>query len=267
VPGSTPTHGHSAGQAGGQPPGHVIGHSSDHPPAAPGASGPTHPAPTGPGHATPGHATPGHSAPGHSNPAHTPRTGHPTSRAAASRPSLGGWWKDRREERAQRRTAAGLRRVTQQVEQLGPQWRIVDYHADDPDFLAIGPGGIFQVTVCDHGRSKVMLAGDVVQVDGRRPPYVALARRDAARISGQMSRIVGRRIPVIPVVAFLGTGEIVYYGLPPERCVVTTLQDLRRALGAHGNRLAQPTIEKLTRLAQRVDSATVGQYLGGRARV
>ncbi len=155
--------------------------------------------------------------------------------------------------------------MAQQVELLGQQWRIVDYHADDPDFLAIGPGGIFQVTVCDHGRSKVMLAGDVVQVDGRRPPYVALARRDAARISEQMSRIAGRRIPVIPVVAFLGTGEIVYYGLPPEGCVVTSLRDVRRALGAHGNRLAQPTIDKLAALARRVDSATVGQYLGDRA--
>jgi hypothetical protein len=154
--------------------------------------------------------------------------------------------------------------VAQQVEMLGPQWRIVDYHADDPDFLAIGPGGIFQVTVCDHGRSKVMLAGEIVQVNGRRPPYVALARRDAARISEQMSRIAGRRIPVIPVVAFLGTGEIVYYGLPPEGCVVTSLGDVRRALGAHGNRIAQPTIDKLAALARRVDSATVGQFLGGR---
>jgi hypothetical protein len=152
--------------------------------------------------------------------------------------------------------------VAQQVELLGPQWRIVDYHVDDPDFLAIGPGGIFQVTVCDHGRSKVMLAGEVVQVNGRRPPYVALARRDAARISEQMSRIAGRRIPVIPVVAFLGTGEIVYYGLPPEGCVVTSLGDVRRALGAHGNRLAQPTIDKLAALARRVDGATVGQFLG-----
>ena len=73
--------------------------------------------------------------------------------------------------------AAGVTAVVAWM--LGPDWRIVDYHPEDPDFLAIGPGGIFQVTVCDHGRSRVELAGEVVQVNGRRPPYVALARRDA----------------------------------------------------------------------------------------
>jgi len=144
---------------------------------------------------------------------------------------------------------------------LGPEWRIVDYHPEDPDFLAIGPGGLFQVTVADHGRSRVQLAGDVVQVDGRRPPYVALAKRDAERISQQMSRIAGRRIPVIPVVAFLGTGRIVYYGRPPEGCIVSSYRDIGRALNAHGNRVGRPTIEKLVELAERVDSATVGQYL------
>src|SRR5262249_44868177 len=88
----------------------------------------------------------------------------------------------RRQVANRRRIMAGRRRVEQRVEMLGPQWRVVDYHPEDPDFLAIGPGGIFQVTVVDHGRSTVDLAGDVVQIGGRRPPYVALARRDAGRI-------------------------------------------------------------------------------------
>jgi hypothetical protein len=143
---------------------------------------------------------------------------------------------------------------------LGPRWRIIDYDPDDPDFLAIGPGGIFQVTVCDHGRARVELAGDVVQVGGRRPPYVALARRDASRISEQMSGMAGRRIPVVPVVAFLGSGEFVYYGRPPQGCVVTSYQDIGRALGAHGNRIAAHTVEKLSILAGRVDSGNIGQY-------
>lgn len=184
----------------------------------------------------------------------------PTPPAAASG-STGGWLSRRREARAHRRAEAGRQRVVHRVELLGPQWRIVDYNPDDPDFLAIGPGGIFQVTVADHGRSKVQLAGDVVQIEGQRPPYVALAKRDAARISNQMSQVAGRRIPVVPVVAFLGSGEIVYYGKPPEGCVVTSYRDIGRALGAHGNRVGVQTIEKLVALASRVDSRTVGQYL------
>jgi hypothetical protein len=181
--------------------------------------------------------------------------------AVVAPPKRGGWLHRRREAKAQKRAEAGRQRVVHRVEMLGPQWRIVDYNLDDPDFLAVGPGGVFQVTVCDHGRSRVQLAGDVVQVNGQRPPYVALARRDAQRISDQMSRVARRRIPVIPVVAFLGTGPIVYYGQPPAGCVVTTYHDLGRALGAHGSRVGLSTIEKLVAVARRVDSATVGQYL------
>jgi hypothetical protein len=145
---------------------------------------------------------------------------------------------------------------------LGPGWHIVDYHPEDPDFLAVGPGGVFQVTVCDHGRERVQLAGEVVQVQsGHRPPYVTLARRDATRISEQMSRLAGRRIPVVPVVAFLGTGQIVYYGRPPEGCIVTSYRDIGRALAAHGTRVGPATVDRLVQLAERVDSATVGQFL------
>lgn len=198
----------------------------------------------------------------HPEPSH-PGDTRPTTGAVgeATSASAAGWLRRRREARAQKRAETGRQRVVHRVEMLGPQWRIVDYNPDDPDFLAIGPGGVFQVTVCDHGRARVQLAGDVVQVDGRRPPYVALARRDAARISRQMSQVAGRRIPVIPVVAFLGTGPIVYYGRPPEGCVVTSYRDIGRALGAHGNRIAAHTIEKLVLVAERVDSGTVGQYL------
>jgi hypothetical protein len=76
-----------------------------------------------------------------------------------------------------------------------------------------------------------------------------------------MSAAAGRRIPVIPVVAFLGRGEVVYYGKPPQGCVVTTYGDLGRALNAHGTRIREETISKLLIVATEVDSATVGQYL------
>src|SRR5262245_18936110 len=123
------------------------------------------------------------------------------------------------QNRANRKAEAKRARVVQRVEMLGPQWRGLDLDPSDPDFIAIGPGGIFSVTVCDHGRSKVLLAGEVVQVDGRRPPYVAKARREAARISHTLSTAAGRRIPVIPMLALLGSGAVVYYGLPPEGVV------------------------------------------------
>lgn len=188
----------------------------------------------------------------------------PSSTRAPKRETMGllQRWRARRAERERRRALAGRQRVVHRVEMLGPNWHIVDYNPEDPDFLAIGPGGIFQVTVADIGRSTVEIAGDVVQINGRRPPYVALARRDAARISEQMTAAAGRRIPVVPVVAFLGTGKVIYYGTPPEGCVVTTYGDLGRALNAHGNRIRESTIQKLLLVAAQVDRTTVGQYLG-----
>lgn len=207
--------------------------------------------------------TAAHQASTHPTPSH-PDTGQPVGRAAVPQAepnqALTGFLRRRLEARAKRRVLAGRQRVVHRVEMLGPQWHIVDYHPEDPDFLAIGPGGIFQVTVADHGRSRVELAADVVQVDGRRPPYVALARRDAERISQQMSVAAGRRIPVVPVVAFLGSGQVVYYGRPPDGCVVTTYRDLGRALNAHGNRVSESTIQKLLIVAARVNTGTIGQY-------
>src|SRR4051812_27421011 len=158
------------------------------------------------------------------------------------------WMRGRREERASKRMQAQRARVVAQVELLGPQWRVLDLNPADPDFIAIGPGGIFSVTVCDHGRAKVEVAGDAVQIGGRGPPYVAMARKEAQRISETLSTAAGRRIPVIPMLAFLGSGQLVYWGKPPDGCVVSSYRDLRRALDAHGKRLGQTTIDKLCAL-------------------
>jgi hypothetical protein len=196
----------------------------------------------------------------HPTPSH-PNPSHPAGRSTVPKQAAGSWWRRRREDRARRKAASGRSRVVHRVEMLGAQWQIVDYHPEDPDFLAIGPGGIFQVTVADHGRHRIELAGDVVQIEGNRYNYVALARRDAGRISQQMTEAAGRRIPVVPVVAFLGTGQIVYYGRPPEGCVVTSYRDIGRALNAHGNRITPATIQKLVIVAARVDRETIGQYL------
>src|SRR5687767_9196536 len=82
----------------------------------------------------------------------------------------------------QRRVDAAHAKAAHQMESLGRDWRVVDLQetgGKPMSFLAFGPGGVFAVTVKDHGRSKVSFAGDVVQIDGRRPRYVAEARDNA----------------------------------------------------------------------------------------
>jgi hypothetical protein len=171
------------------------------------------------------------------------------------------WARRRRAERdARRLEAAGARALTR-LDRLGPAWHIVDwprtdsqgYDHDPSDdragFLAIGPGGVYAVTVADHGRARVLIAGDVVQINGKRPAYVAESRRDAKRASRALSSAVGLSVPVTPVLAFVGSGVISVHGLPKD-CLVATHKELDRLLIAGGARISPATASKLSAVAQ-----------------
>jgi hypothetical protein len=169
----------------------------------------------------------------------------------APRPSPLDWVRQRRADREQRRVEAAHQKAAQRMESLGRDWRVLDLQSTGGkpmSFLALGPGGIFAVTVKDHGRSKVSFAGDVVQIDGRRPRYVAEARENAELAARTLSRVAGVSIPVLPVLAFAGNGVITVYGMP-KGCIVTSYRELPRVLDARGKRLATTTVEKLYALA------------------
>src|SRR4029450_5077971 len=148
-------------------------------------------------------------------------TSAPPSSLEPQRTSPVEWARRRRAVKEARRIgAAGARALTRlgppgprplpRLDRLGPTWHIVDwprtdyaqsYHEPDPaddraGFLAIGPGGVYAVTVADHGRARVLLAGDVVQISGKRPAYVTEARRDAKRAARALSQAVGLSVPV-----------------------------------------------------------------------
>lgn len=184
---------------------------------------------------------------------------HPPAEEYAPAPTLGegrpsalDWIRGRRAERESRRLEAAHYRAAQRLASLGDSWRVLDLQAaagSDPlSFLAVGPGGIFAVIVRDHGRSRVSFAGDVVQVDGRRPKYVQQARAVAKVVATALSRIAGVSVPVMPVLAFAGTGRISVYGLP-KGVIISSYQELGRVLNARGHRLARPTVDKVYALA------------------
>lgn len=161
-------------------------------------------------------------------------------------------WQVRRSGRDARRAESAHQRLLQRMDSLAERWRIVDMKAatglDRGSFLAVGPGGVFAVTVKDHGRSRISFAGDVVQVDGRRPRYVAEARINAQFAADALSRRAGVSIPVMPILAFAGSGTIVFHGLP-KACIVTSYQDLHRVLQARGRRIALTTVDKVFAVA------------------
>ncbi|MFG1996650.1 hypothetical protein ACGFJ7_42400 [Actinoplanes sp. NPDC048988] len=185
----------------------------------------------------------------------------PAALEAPNRPSPTDYFKRRRSERDARRLEAAGNRALTRLDRLGPAWHIVDWPRTDalghyePDpaddragFLAIGPGGVYAVTVADHGRARVLIAGDVVQINGKRPAYVAEARREARRASKALSAAVGLSVPVTPVLTFVGSGVISVHGLPKE-VLVSTDKELDRLLIAGGARISPATAGKLSAVA------------------
>jgi hypothetical protein len=127
---------------------------------------------------------------------------------------------------------------------------VAELGLSNPDtFLAIGPGGLFAVSVKDQGRTRVRVAGDVVQIEGKRPPYVVEARKVARAISEAMSATAGQTVPVTPVVAFAGTGPIDVHGVP-RGVAVTSLRELDHLLRAYGERISVTTVAKLYAMAR-----------------
>ncbi|MEU8259750.1 hypothetical protein AB0C02_03890 [Micromonospora sp. NPDC048999] len=196
----------------------------------------------------------------------------PTSALEPARPTPLEWARRRRADRGARRLEAAGARALGQLDHLGPAWHVIEWPRTDVSdvlldrgqteragFLAIGPSGLFAVTVVDHGRARVLVAGDVVQINGKRPPYVTEARRDAKRASKALSEAVGLPIPVSPVLTFVGSGVISVYGLPKD-CLMATHRELDRLLVAGGNRISPATAEKLSRVAQAPSTWFNGTY-------
>lgn len=169
------------------------------------------------------------------------------------------WARRMRTEQLVRRMAAAEDRA---ANRLGPEWHVIERPLNLPanpsverksppvsGWLAIGPGGIFCVSIAQHGRSRVLIAGDVVQINGRRPEYVAQARKDARKVAKALSTAIGQDIKVFPVLAFVGSGPISVNGLPKD-CVVTSYRELDKVLSATGRRISPQTATKLSQVAR-----------------
>jgi hypothetical protein len=163
------------------------------------------------------------------------------------------WARRRRVEKGTKREEAVRNRTKGRLHKLGREWHLIDASSmglgKSDAFVAIGPGGVFAVTVKSQGRSRVRLSGDVIQIGGLRPPYIAEARTFATLISGAFTRTAGVQVPVTPVLALAGTGLITLFGVP-KGCVVMPYRELANLLGAYGERIGSNTVEKLASIAR-----------------
>lgn len=192
------------------------------------------------------------------------RDSYPLGRSAprSDPPSSGDWARRQFTGRAGRRLAAAGQRAEHRLAQhLGPSWRVVESPADGSvtpghdhaGFLAIGPGGVFAISVVDQGRQRVMIAGDVVQIQGKRPPHVAQARRYAKNARAALTSAVGTTVPVVAVLTFVGSGPLSAHGLPTG-CLVVNHRELDRLLLASGDKISAATAQKLADVAERPDT-------------
>jgi hypothetical protein len=89
---------------------------------------------------------------------------------------------------------------------LGKKYRILEHLPMSPgreDHVAIGPNGIFVVATCGGG-GRVTASARRVFVDGRPPARDVLddCRMDALRVQERVRRLLGRSLPVHPVLCF-----------------------------------------------------------------
>ncbi len=177
--------------------------------------------------------------------------GSPTDNGRGSSPIS--WVKRRQEDKEIRKAELARGRATNRLARLGPDWKLIDvaeFGLSNPDtFLAIGPGGLFAVSVKNQGRTRVRMAGDVVQLDGRRPPYVQEARKVAKAISEAISATAGQEVPITPVVAFAGSGPIDVHGIP-RGVAITSYRELDHLLRSYGERISRSTVAKLYAMAR-----------------
>jgi hypothetical protein len=163
------------------------------------------------------------------------------------------WARRRRVHKEARRDGSVRSRAMGRLHRLGSDWHLIEGDqlglGKRDAFVAIGPGGVFAVTVKSQGRSRVRLSGDVIQINGERPPWIAESIILADKLSAAFSRTAGTQIPVSPVLALAGTGLISLWGVP-RRCVVMPYRELDNLLGAYGERIGSRTVEKLASIAR-----------------
>jgi hypothetical protein len=113
-------------------------------------------------------------------------------------PDVGNWRVD----------LVGEHKVDQELQLLGPNWRVlhavpVDERGAGIDHLLIGPAGVLSVHTKRRPGSSVLVTHRSVCVDNRRTDHLHACRRDGTRASEVLTAACGFPVTVSPVVVFV----------------------------------------------------------------
>lgn len=111
------------------------------------------------------------------------------------------------EERARRRHARGEQEVGQRLEHLPAEWHVLhELPIDDganAEHLVVGPPGVFVVEPVVHG-GRVTVTDRTVTHRGDTIHYMHKSLRKAHKLELAVAEVLGSRVEVKPVLAFVG---------------------------------------------------------------
>lgn len=129
------------------------------------------------------------------------------------------------------RAAAGEVAVADALAQLGPEWLVL--HAvpvgkddTDVDHIAIGPPGVYTISVRHHPGRALWVGGGVLLIDGERMPYIRDCEFEAVRAAQLMSDAVGERVEATPCLVVVDPRSLTV-ARPPRRVAILTPRELR----------------------------------------
>jgi hypothetical protein len=148
------------------------------------------------------------------------------------------------------RSALGEVEVAGILSDLGSDWTVLHSvpigsgHADI-DHSLIGPAGVITISERSPASSRVWVSGDAVSIAGIPVDHIRHAEYEAQRARTGLARIMGRPIPVTPVIVLLGV-EHIMRGSTPTTVDVIRPSDLREWLGERPVVLNSTSVASLT---------------------
>jgi hypothetical protein len=159
------------------------------------------------------------------------------------------------------RGTRGERVVTRRLARLGRDgWdvlRAVDRHGDDEvGHLVIGPPGVFTVSTLHHSGARIRVGRQVVWVDNAMREYLRNARIEAESVARRLGDVLGDKVRVTPVLAFVGAAAVDTHDGHPDVLVVAG-EELDRELRDCIGELSLPERDRIVAAAHRAGVWTV----------
>lgn len=151
------------------------------------------------------------------------------------------------------RAALGQIEIVRSLNSLGSHWTLLHPVAgsSDSDYLVIGPGGVFVITIKNHSGQRVVVESEQLLVNNRRTNHLRDARFEAARVSKLLSTEASESIAVNPLIAIVDPGSLAFVRRRPQDVTVVASSQLARGVLRRRKVLSAAAARALVAAAER----------------